>query len=117
VKVHHYSVKVKDLEQAIQFYKETFFAKEVLRLNEWDEKIVFLNIDSLLLELVEDSSMTSERDDSHICFQVDDIENIMIEMEVRPLKLTEGPYELSNGWKTVFYQGINGEIFEFLQLA
>jgi len=116
VKVHHYSIKVKDLEQSIQFYKEMFHAKEVLRLNEWNEKMVFLNIDSLLLEFIEDSSMTNERD-FHICFQVDDIEKIMMEIKDQPLKLLEGPYHLSNGWEIVFYKGMNGEIIEFLQLA
>lgn len=28
----------------------------------------------------------------------------------------EGPYKLQNGWKTVFYEGPNIEVIEFLQV-
>ena len=28
----------------------------------------------------------------------------------------EGPFKLKNGWETVFYQGPDNEVIEFLQM-
>mgnify|MGYP001951454819 CR=1 FL=1 len=116
MKFHHFSITVPHLPSAIQFYQNVFQAKILLYLEEWEEKIAFIQIDTLTIELIEDASAEEKVNDRHLCFQVDDIHSIASKLEKFEMFLLEGPYELKNGWTTVFYQGKHGEIIEFFQI-
>ena len=78
------------------------------------EEIVFLVLDHFRLELF--SSLQGEQGNTpsvHICYEVDCIVEKLAEME--PCHIIEGPYKLDNGWRTVFVEGENKEIIEYLQ--
>lgn len=76
-----------------------------------DEEIVFLVSGEVRVELVSSGVVNSET--AHICYEVNNLHQAMTRMDSD--RKTEGPYTLTNGWMTVFYEGPNGEIIELLQ--
>lgn len=109
---HHYGVYVRNLDESIVFYRELLDLKIEARFTFMEEKIVFLSSGDFRLELIE-----TEEDENtiHFCFEVADLQEVMSRLD--EMKKIEGPYQLHNGWKTVFYEGPNLEIIEFLQTA
>lgn len=112
MKLHHYGVTVKQLEESLEFYKRHWGFKEESRFEILGEKIVFLTRDNFRLELV--FSKDDQHLNTHICFEVNDLNNVIA--QCKALRKIEGPYMLDNGWKTVFYEGPNQEVVEFLQV-
>ena len=49
-----------------------------------------------------------------MCFEVDNLYEVMDQFDSN--RKIEGPYKLENGWETVFYEGPNQEVIEFLQV-
>lgn len=112
MKLHHYGIEVENLEESITFYQNLLGLEIESRFTFMDEKIAFLGSDDFRLELVETQE---EIKTTHICFEVKNLPEIIKQLD-RMHKL-EGPYKLENGWETVFYEGPNQEIIEFLQIG
>ncbi|MEH7223735.1 VOC family protein [Bacillus sp. JJ1566] len=108
MKLHHYGLEVSNLEDSADFYKNHLGFQEELRFVFMEEEIVFLNLGGFRLELI-----ASRTFNTHICFEVSNLDKIMTKLT--GLRKVEGPYQLDNGWKTVFYEGPTKEILEFLQ--
>ncbi len=109
MKLHHIGVEVESLDRAKEFYVKLFQMEEEHQLRFMDESILFLKNNDLRIELVENNQASGEY---HICFQV---ENLATWLQHVPSSSMEGPYKLDNGWVTVFFQGPNGEMIEFLE--
>ncbi|MBB4825060.1 catechol 2,3-dioxygenase-like lactoylglutathione lyase family enzyme [Sporosarcina luteola] len=111
MRVHHYGLDVKDLEQSTSFYQDLLNLKIETRFSFMEEEIVFLASGGFRLELIK----TEEEEKTiHICFEVADLLEVMNRLDCADR--LEGPYELPNGWKTVFYKGPSQEILEFIQI-
>lgn len=112
MRFHHYGVGVRNLDEAIAYYQQLFDFELETRFPFMEEEIVFLTSGDFRLELIE-----TEEDENtiHFCFEVTDLQEVMSRLD--EMKKIEGPYQLHNGWKTVFYEGPNLEIIEFLQTA
>ncbi|QTD39525.1 VOC family protein [Sporosarcina sp. Te-1] len=107
---HHYGVNVRNLEQSVAFYQELLNLEIETSFTFMEEKIVFLISGKFRLELIE----TDEAEKTiHLCFEVKDLLEVM--NCLNDAKKLEGPYQLHNGWKTVFYEGPSREIIEFIQ--
>ncbi|MBS4216528.1 MULTISPECIES: VOC family protein [Neobacillus] len=111
MRFHHYALEVHELEEAIAFYKNYCGFQEEGRLSYMDEEIVFLISKNFRLELI--FGPQQNEGTTHLCFEVDDLPDVMKKLDDRTR--IEGPYKLPNGWETVFYEGPNQEIIEFLQ--
>jgi hypothetical protein len=54
---------------------------------------------------------------THLCFEVNDINQMITRFYDHGFEVIEGPYILRNGWQTVFFEGPDHEILEFLEIG
>ena len=111
MRFHHYGLEVDNLEESVAFYKKHLMLQEESRIFFMGEKIVLLTAGDFRLELI---SNQHEEKNAHLCFEVNDLSEAL-ELFNSHQKI-EGPYKLENGWKTIFYEGPNNTIIEFLQV-
>jgi lactoylglutathione lyase len=112
MRFHHYGLEVNDLEESVAFYKQHFGLQEESRIFFMGEEIVFMAAKGFRLELIFNQH---EKKHAHLCFEVKDLIEVIDLFE--PNRKIEGPYKLENGWETVFYEGPNEEILEFLRVT
>ena len=111
MRFHHYGLEVDNLEESVAFYKKHLGLQEEDRIFFMGEEIVFLAAGDLRIELI---SNQSEDKYTHICFEVNDLKEVINQFDGH--RKIEGPYKLENGWETIFYEGPNTEVIEFLQV-
>lgn len=111
MRFHHYGLVVDRLEESVAFYKKHFRLQEESRFSFMEEDIVFLAAREFRLELI---SSQSAENNTHLCFEVDDLYELMKRFDSN--RRIEGPFKLENGWETIFYEGPNKEVIEFLQI-
>ncbi|KGM45523.1 VOC family protein [Neobacillus niacini] len=116
--MHHFGIEVKDLETSAAFYQKYIGLQEESSFLFSGEKIVFLKEKDFRLELISSSEQpTSNPSSVHLCFQVDSINEVIFRFNENGIFSIEGPYKLENGWETVFYQGPDNEVIEFIQIG
>ncbi|MGG1572657.1 VOC family protein [Fictibacillus sp. NRS-1165] len=113
MKVHHYGISVRDMDAASEFYKKALGMKERFRFHWMGEHLLFLDNGSIKIELVERIDGTDEA--SHIAYVTHHLEGLADSLRERGVLPLEGPYQLENGWRTVFYEGRSGEVIEFVE--
>ncbi len=116
MRFHHFAIEVKDLEKSIAFYQKFIGLHEEVRMIFNEENIVFLANSEFRLELISGGQQNAPSE-LHICFEVSDLSEIIRIFTENRITTMEGPYKLNNGWQTVFYQGPDNEIIEFLQIG
>ncbi|MEH7178896.1 VOC family protein [Neobacillus vireti] len=114
MRFHHFAIEVKDMETSIAFYQKFIGLREEGRLSLNDEEIVFLANHDFRLELIAGGQKPNSHG-VHICFEVDRFHELINTFHENGIYAIEGPFKLKNGWETVFYQGPDGELIEFLQ--
>lgn len=112
---HHFAIEVIDLETSIAFYQKYLGLHEEVRLKFNKEDIVFLANNDFRLELIS-GGQSPVSQGVHLCFEVDNVLEIMDTITKDGVLALEGPYKMKNGWKTVFYEGPDNEVIEFLQI-
>jgi lactoylglutathione lyase len=118
MRFHHFAIEVKDLETSAAFYQKYFGLQEVERFLFNGEKIIFLKADDFRLELISSTEQSSSNPASvHLCFEIDSIKEGTKPFIENGIFAIEGPYKLDNGWETVFYQGPDNEVLEFIQFG
>lgn len=110
LRFHHYGLEVTNMEEAITFYENVLGFQTESRFSFMEEEIMFLTLENFRLELI-----PGQQGLTHLCFEVNNLFDVM--KQLGELQKLEGPYELQNGWKTVFYEGPHQEIIEFLQVS
>ncbi|WP_062105658.1 VOC family protein [Bacillus niameyensis] len=113
---HHSGIEVRNLDDSISFYERMFDFKIEQFLTWSGEKIAFLKNDDVRIELIEAENTPDLCHSVHVAWQVDDIESWMKRLDGKGLSPSEGPYKLKNGWITVFYEGLDGEVIELIQV-
>jgi catechol 2,3-dioxygenase-like lactoylglutathione lyase family enzyme len=111
--IHHIGIYVTDLERSVNFYETilTIHSREKLKWN--DDELLFLQGEGFQLELI--PALSQKANTTHIAFAVNDIEGKIEKLQIAGLSPSEGPFHLENGWKTVFYEGPDGEEIEFME--
>jgi lactoylglutathione lyase len=114
---HHGGIEVGNLNNSIQFYENMFDLKieQFLTLN--GEKIAFLKNEDVRIELIESEDFSALSSSVHLAWQVDDIEVWMKRLRGKGLSPSDGPYNLKNGLVAVFYEGLDGEVIELVQIC
>ncbi|MBT2644546.1 VOC family protein [Bacillus sp. ISL-41] len=112
MRLHHFGLEVTNLEEAINFYTDLLGLELESRHSFLGEEIAFLASSHFRLELAFHPHSTNS---AHICFEVSDLQQVI--NTLGSIQIAEGPYKLDNGWETVFYEGPNQEIIEFLQTS
>jgi len=117
MRFHHFAIKVRDLETSVAFYKDCFGLQEEQRIYIDEEKNVFLESDDFRLELTSDGRQSVDPHQAvHICFEVNNINEVIYRFKRNGIAALEGPIRIKNGWETVFFEGPNHEVIEFLQM-
>lgn len=116
MRYHHFAIEVKDLETSIAFYQKNLGLSEEGRLLFRKENIVFLSKNSFRLELIS-GGQPNVSQGVHIGLEVDNLQEVIKIFNKNGISAIEGPYKLENGWETVFYQGPDNEVIEFLQIG
>jgi lactoylglutathione lyase len=112
MRLHHYGLEVSNLEKSIKFYTDLFGLELESRHSFLGKEIAFLASSHFRLELVGHPHSTNS---AHICFEISDLQQVI--KTLGSIQIAEGPYKLDNGWETVFYEGPDHEVIEFLQMS
>lgn len=116
MKWHHGGIEVGNLDDSIRFYESMFGFTIEQFLTVDGEKIAFLKNEDARIELIESKNIAAPSNSVHLAWQVDDIEDWMKRLKVKGHCPSEGPYKLKNGWIAVFYEGLDGEVIELVQV-
>jgi lactoylglutathione lyase len=111
---HHFAVEVKNLETSIAFYQKYLDLEVEDRLQFNKGTIVFLAKNDFRIELISGGQKHVSQG-VHLCFEVENVKEIIKTFIEDGIFAIEGPYKLKNGWETVFYEGPDNEVIEFLQ--
>ncbi|CEG27301.1 VOC family protein [Bacillus sp. B-jedd] len=113
-KFHHYAIECANIEEVLSFYQNVIGVRLENKVHFEGKMVWFLTLGAFRLEIVEEEGPAGS---GHLCFRVEDLDAAMRRMEGASLTVQEGPYELENGWRTVFFNGPGGETIELLELS
>lgn len=116
MKWHHAGIQVLNLHEAIQFYEDIFEFKIEQYLTLPGEKIAFLKREEIRIELIESEEKPSPMSTVHLSWQVENMNLWIRRLSGKGLAPSEGPVELDNGWDVVFFEGLNNEVIELIQV-
>ncbi|MCX7747559.1 MAG: VOC family protein [Clostridia bacterium] len=108
------TIKVRDLEQSLKFYKEVIGLKEVVKFEaQPGVKIVFLKDENNnKIELIEFEHMKNASDEGKskvsIGFAVESLDNTMKLVKERDLEIVMGPVETASGERFIHIKDPNG---------
>ncbi|KGA98802.1 hypothetical protein AJ85_01650 [Alkalihalobacillus alcalophilus ATCC 27647 = CGMCC 1.3604] len=115
--LHHIGIEVQHLQNSLQFYQHFFDAKIGEKFLMDDEEIVFLELDSFVIELIHSKQTGKKPQTSTVHFALK-VPNLMEEIAALTKKgftASDGPYHLSNGLKVVYYEGLDHEVIELME--
>lgn len=121
--IEHITIRVKDMEESIKFYKEVIGLKETRRFQPRDGfDILFLDDPKGgTVELIEDTAFNEKfdyklNDQIHIGFAVNDIQETMKLMKEKGIEIARGPVEGAGGVVFFYVYDPNGVLTQFIQL-
>ncbi|OIU66383.1 VOC family protein [Rossellomorea aquimaris] len=114
MKLHHIGINVSSLERSKRFYQTHFGFKEEFTAVIGSEEIVFLKRDEEWLELIQDRDSASLQSRVHFAWETADLDVEIMRLARKGLEPVEGPVQLDNGWRAVFYKGPDGELIELI---
>lgn len=123
LQVSHVAVKVDSIEESIKFYNSFFgFLNEgIVQLPNKRISFLFLeNNPSFKIELIEeegDNDFESKNVQiDHIAFNVNNIDYYMDKLKEVGIELDRNPTKTAKGQLTIFFRGINNELFQLTEL-
>jgi lactoylglutathione lyase len=117
MKLHHIGINVSSMERAKRFYQTYFGFKEEFTTIIGSEEIVFLQKDGDWLELIHDGHREPFRSRVHFAWETGNLEAEIKRLSGMGLKPAEGPVQLDNGWRAVFYNGPDEELIELITIT
>ena len=120
--IEHVTIRCRDIEASIDYYRRMFGAQVILRRNLADSKrIVFLRIGESMLELM-DMGPASEPVDPrehygvhHFGIKTDDFESVYRDLKGKGADFLGEPVEPTPGIRLAFLREPNGAVIELAQ--
>lgn len=120
--IEHVSIRCRDLEPSIEFFRRMFDAEVILRRIPGEgRKIVFLRIGNSMLELMEMGSPSEPVDPlthlgvHHIGIKVEDFESAYRDLKAKGANFVGEPFEPTPGIRLAFLKEPNGAVIELVQ--
>jgi catechol 2,3-dioxygenase-like lactoylglutathione lyase family enzyme len=120
--IEHVTIRVRDMEVSVDYYRRMFGARVMLRRNlKGGKRIVFLRIGDSMLELM-DFGPASEPVDPrehygvhHIGIKTDNFEATYQDLRAKGADFLGDPFEPTKGIRLVFLREPNGAVIELAQ--
>jgi len=120
--IEHVSLRCRDMEGSIDFFRRMFDAKVILRRTPGEgRRIVFLRIGDSMLELMEMGSPSEPVDAlnhlgvHHIGIKTEDFEAAYRDLKAKGATFVGEPFEPTPGIKLAFLREPNGAVIELVQ--
>jgi len=120
--IEHVSIRCRNIEASVEFYRRMFDAKVILRRTPGQGKrIVFLHIGGSMLELMEIDSASEPIDAlthfgvHHIGIKVEDFESVYNDLKAKGANFVGEPWEPTPGIRLVFLRDPNGTVIELVK--
>lgn len=117
--VAHIGIVVKDINGSLPFYKEVLGCELRGIYQEGNLSFALLKCGNQMIELLQYLDHHEERDIGvidHIALKVQDMDKEVLRLKERGVKLLfDAPKIVSGGKKIMFFEGPDGESFEFIE--
>ncbi len=120
--IEHVSLRCRDIESSVDFFRRMFDAKVILRRIPGEgRRIVFLRIGDSMLELMEMGSPAEPVDAlnhlgvHHIGIKAEDFEAAYRDLKAKGAVLVGEPFEPTPGIRLAFLREPNGAVIELVQ--
>jgi len=120
--IEHVSIRCRNIEASVEFYRRMFDAKVILRRTPGQGKrIVFLQIGGSILELMEINSASEPVDAlthlgmHHIGIKVEDFESVYNDLKTKGADFVGEPWEPTPGIRLAFLRDPNGAVIELVK--
>jgi len=120
--IEHVSIRCRNIEASVEFYKKMFDAKVILKRTPGKGKrIVFLHIGDSMLELMEMDSASEPVDAlthlgmHHIGIKVEDFESVYRDLKAKGANFVAEPWEPTPGIRLAFLRDPNGAVIELVK--
>jgi len=120
--IEHVSIRCRDIETSIDFYRRMFDAQVILRRNPAESRrIVFLRIGDSMLELMGMGPASEPVDPRehygvhHIGIKVDNFDSVYRDLQAKGAEFLGAPFEPTPGIRLVFLREPNGAVIELAQ--
>lgn len=134
---HHYGVTVSDLDESLEFYRDTLGLEEVDRLNFASEEfgkfvgvenvdvdLVFLDAGGCAVELLQynapsggdanDGVSNNDVGAAHFCLEVDDIQSVFEDLRSEGVEFINPPQTLDGGIQAAYMYDPDGNVVELI---
>ena len=120
--IEHVTIRVRDMEASVEYYRRMFGAQVILRRNlAGEKKIAFLRIGDSMLELM-GFGPASEPVDArehygvhHIGIKTDNFDATYKDLKAKGAEFLGEPFEPTPGIRLVFMRDPNGAVIELAQ--
>jgi len=120
--IEHVSIRCRNMEASVEFYRKMFDAKVILeRTPAKGKRIVFLKIGDGMLELMEMESASEPVDAlthfgvHHIGIKVEDFESVYRDLKAKGADFVGEPWEPTPGIRLAFLRDPNGAVIELVK--
>ena len=117
----HTRMRVSDIEQTIQFYRDVLGLEVVERkVSPRGSHLAFLSVPNSqeLIELCSfpaSGSVSVQEDLVHLAFEVEDLDQTIQELNAKNIPITDGPTHTSSGSRFIFIDAPDGYEIELIQ--
>ncbi len=120
--IEHVSIRVRDIEASVDYYRRMFDARVILRRNQaGGRKIAFLRIGDSMLELMgfgpgnEPVDAREHYGVHHIGIKTDNVDATYQDLKAKGAEFLGEPFEPTPGIHLVFLRDPNGAVIELAQ--
>ncbi len=120
--IEHVSIRVRDMDASIEYYRRMFGSQVILRRNlAGGKKIAFLRIGDSMLELMgfgpanEPIDAREHYGVHHIGIKTDNFDATYKDLKVKGAEFLGEPFEPTPGIRLVFMRELNGAVIELAQ--
>lgn len=118
----HGAFRVKNLEEAIRFYTEKLGFRQLFTVDsqQFGERGVFLEYNGARLELIETIGvpyhpvMPERPYCPHLCFEADDMDEVIAMLEKYEIKILDGPNEIPGSERWLYFMDPDYNVLEYI---